>query len=64
MVGCNGRGYFQTGLFRRGGRLSKGLAMGEWADAEKKTIQFLSAVRQLLLVARGRERLSHKSSSS
>ena len=38
--------------------------MGEWADAEKETIQFLSAVRQLLLVARGRERLSHKSSSS
>jgi hypothetical protein len=62
-LGATGGGYFQTGLFRRGGRLD-GLGDGEWADAEKEAIQFLSAVRQLLLVARGRERLSHKSSSS
>ena len=58
------RVYFQTGLFRRGCGLSEGLAVGSGRMQEKGAIQFLSAVRQLLLVARGRERLSHKSSSS
>jgi hypothetical protein len=36
----------------------------EWSDAEKGSRQLFSAVHQLLLAARGRERLSHKSSSN
>src|SRR5438309_2215207 len=35
-----------------------------WSYAEKEDIPFFSAVHQLLLAAHGRERLSHKSSSS
>jgi hypothetical protein len=36
---------------------------GEWSDAQNGA-SFFSAVRQLLLAADGRERLSHKRSSS
>src|ERR1700724_310920 len=63
LAGCKRRGYFQTGLLRIVCRLMELLRCGV-ATCKKEGHLVFSAGHQLLLTARGRERLSHKSNSN